>query len=126
MTLLCIDDDPEDVEMFQDAVRLIDPGYTCVVANNGREGLGILATTLPDYIFLDINMPVMDGKETLRNIRQDQRFDSVPVCILSTSTSKSEADLCRILGATNCLVKPNTFEELVWGLRTCLTRRDAR
>lgn len=120
MTLLCVDDDPEDVELFQDAVKIIDNECTCVVANNGCEALRTLATLKPDYIFLDINMPVMDGKETLRSIRSDRRFNATPVCILSTSTSKPEADLCRILGANRWLVKPNSFEELIASLRTVL------
>jgi CheY-like chemotaxis protein len=117
MTLLCIDDDPEDVELFQDAVRVIDSNYTCIVANNGFEGLEKLTSLVPDHIFLDINMPVMDGKETLSHIRKDARLNSVPICILSTSVSRRDAELCRILGANQCLVKPNSFDKLIDDLR---------
>jgi CheY-like chemotaxis protein len=117
VVLLCIDDDPDDLILFKDAVRFIDNSYTCIVASNGREALMVLNTMVPDYIFLDINMPIMDGKETLRFIRKDNRLTTVPICILSTSDSKAEADYCMGLGATEWVVKPNSFEGLIRSLR---------
>ena len=117
MVLLCIDDDPDDLMLFKDAVRYIDDSHTCVVASNGREALMVLNTMVPDYIFLDINMPIMDGKETLRFIRKDDRLIAVPICILSTSDSKAELDYCMRLGATEWVVKPNSFEGLIRSLR---------
>jgi CheY-like chemotaxis protein len=113
MVLLCIDDDPDDIELIQDALRMIDKNYTCVIANSGCDGLKMLDRITPDYIFLDMNMPVMDGKETLKHIRGDRRFNSIPVCILSTYVNKTDADTLRMLGATKCLEKPNTFLELI-------------
>jgi len=118
MLLLCIDDDPEDIELFREAVKIIDGSFTCVGASNGLEGLDILSKTIPDYIFLDMNMPVMDGKETLRIIRRDERFDSVPVFMLSTSSDKKEAESCRRLGAKQWLVKPGSFPELIARLKS--------
>lgn len=120
MVLLCVDDDPEDIELFIDAVKMIDRTYTCLVAINGSEALMKLAHTIPDYIFLDINMPVMDGKETLQKIRSDDRLRSVPVFILSTSNDWKEAEVCRKLGATKWIVKPSSFGDLVVRLRTVL------
>jgi CheY-like chemotaxis protein len=120
MILLCIDDDPEDIELFQDAVRTIDKRHVCVAAGNGCEALKLLSLLMPDYIFLDINMPVMDGKETLTNIRLNERFRAVPVCILSTSVDQREAETYKMLGADKCLVKPNSFGDLIVMLRTIL------
>jgi CheY-like chemotaxis protein len=123
MTLLCIDDDPEDIELFREAVRMIDDSFTCVEASNGLEGLDILRKTIPDYIFLDMNMPIMDGKETLRVIRGDERLDSVPVYMLSTSSDFKEAESCRRLGAKKWLVKPGSFQELISRLRSVLDEK---
>lgn len=120
MILLCIDDDLEDVELFQEAVSMIDASSVCVFANNGKEGLDILRNTIPDCIFLDINMPVMDGKETLMNIRRDRRFRSVPVYILSTTHDQYEIELCRAMGANQFIVKPGSFSELVASIRTAI------
>ena len=122
MILLCVDDDPEDIELFVDAIKVINGSYTCMIAVNGSEALKKLAITVPDYIFLDINMPVMDGKETLERIRRDQRLQAVPVLILSTSNDSKEAELCRRLGANEWLVKPNSFWELVRRLKTVFDR----
>lgn len=121
MLLLCIDDDPEDVELFQEAIKIIDDSTTCVIAMNGLEGIDILNRTIPDYIFLDINMPVMDGKETLKRIRKDKRLESVPVVILSTSNDKKEVQACRDLGADHWFTKPGSFNQLVEELREALS-----
>src|SRR5687767_10994117 len=117
MILLCIDDDPEDVELFRDAVKTINSTYVCLVAWNGKQGLDILSHLRPDFIFLDINMPLMGGKETLQTIRQDQRLEKVPVCVLSTTTNTDEINVYKKMGATECLIKPNTFEGLCNALR---------
>ena len=69
--------------------------------------------SLPDYVFLDINMPTMDGKACLKNLKRDQRFKSIPVIIYTTSTNKMDIDLCRQLGATDYIIKPNTAKEAV-------------
>ena len=120
MTLLFIDDDPEDLELFQEATKIIDSTSLCMSANNGKDGLTILNTILPDCIFLDINMPVMNGLETLKNIRKNKRFQEIPIFILSTSKDKYEAQVCRALGAKEFLIKPDSFRELVTELRSAI------
>jgi CheY-like chemotaxis protein len=118
MTLLYIDDDAEDIEFFCDAIKKIHPTYLCLVAQNANDGLHILETLIPDVIFLDINMPVMNGKEVLRAIRSRKNLASVPVCMLSTTTNTSELNMCRELGATECFLKPNSFAELCSTLKS--------
>ena len=122
MTLLYVDDDLEDLEIFHEAIKIIDDSAICVTARNGEQGLNVLRTIIPDCIFLDINMPVMDGKETLRNIRRDRRFQSVPVFMLSTSGNKNEMELCELLGATAFLTKPESFKELTIKLKTVIDK----
>jgi CheY-like chemotaxis protein len=110
--LLYIDDDPEDMEFFREAVETVDPSCVCIGARNGAEGLQLLSTITPDLIFLDINMPVMDGKETLRSIQVDSRLNKLPVFMLSTTTNPREREVFRKLGAKACLIKPNSFTAL--------------
>ena len=110
--LLYIDDDPEDMEFFREALKTVDPSCVCISARNGAEGLQLLATITPDIIFLDINMPVMDGKETLKSIQVDSRLNKLPVFMLSTTTNPREREVFRKLGAKACLVKPNSFNAL--------------
>ena len=112
MVLLCIDDDSDDVAFFCDAISTFNTSYTCIAAPNGKDGLSILRGIRPDYIFLDINMPVMNGKETLKIIRQNSCLQNVPVYMLSTTSNPVELKKYKELGATDCLVKPNRFEDL--------------
>jgi CheY-like chemotaxis protein len=115
MIILNVDDDQEDREFFVDALKEIDPTITCLVAGRALEALRMLENlqTLPDYIFLDINMPVMDGKQCLQRIKSVPEFVSIPVIMYSTSTDTSEIRECYRLGAADFLIKPNSFEKLV-------------
>jgi CheY-like chemotaxis protein len=118
--LLYIDDDPEDMEFFREAVRTVAPSCVCVGARNGQEGLKLLSTFTPDLIFLDINMPIMDGRETLQSIQVDSRLNKLPVFMLSTTTNPGEREVFRKLGAKACLVKPNSFDALCDTLKVFL------
>src|SRR5690606_15096322 len=80
MVVLNVDDDAEDREFFRDALREIDSSITCLVAGNAMEALTLLKTRhpLPDFIFLDINMPMMDGKQCLKALKAMEQFQSIP------------------------------------------------
>jgi CheY-like chemotaxis protein len=115
MVVLNVDDDQEDREFFCDALRQIDASIKCLVAGSGMEALSLLKkqTILPDYIFLDINMPMMDGKQCLRVLKQMPEFQSIPVIMYSTSTDTREIRECYSLGAEDFLIKPHSYEKLV-------------
>ncbi len=115
MVVLNVDDDAEDREFFRDALREIDASITCLVAGNAMEALTLLKTRhpLPDYIFLDINMPMMDGKQCLKALKAMEEFQSIPVVMYSTSTDSREIHECYHLGAEDFLIKPHSFEKLV-------------
>lgn len=115
MVVLNVDDDQEDREFFCDALREIDPTITCLVAESGMEALALLenGSLLPDYIFLDINMPMMDGKQCLKVLKSIPRLEPIPVIMYSTSTDTREIKECYKLGAIDFLIKPHSFEKLV-------------
>jgi CheY-like chemotaxis protein len=104
MTILTVDDDIEDQEIFTEAINAIDPLIRCIKAHDGIEGQELLfdgKTYLSlDYIFLDINMPKLNGIELLRLIKKDKRLQNIPVFMLSTSFSQSDMQTIRLLGAT--------------------------
>jgi CheY-like chemotaxis protein len=111
--ILLIDDDHDDQLFFLDAIRDIDATITCEVANDGIEGIEKLKSeTLPDLIFLDLNMPYMNGFDFLLLIRKEQRYDHIPVIIFTTSSHQRDIDTSRELGAKAFLTKPNNFNEL--------------
>jgi CheY-like chemotaxis protein len=124
-TLLLIDDDLDDVEMFCDAVQEIDKKNHCLFAGNGREALKILGSCLqkPDYIFLDLNMPQMSGKDCLKEIKLHKELEDTPVIIYSTSKHKKEIDEILEMGATMFLTKPTIFDDLKAAIREILEDR---
>ena len=121
MTILNVDDDHEDIEIFCEAVREIDPSIICLVARSAEEALDILNSDieLPRYIFLDINMPKVDGNECLKEIKKDKRLSQIPVIMYSTYTRKSDIDIYRQLNAA-FLTKQNSYTELVKELKRVL------
>lgn len=123
MILLCIDDDQDDLDLLCEAVKVVKPAYKFVSARNGAKGLEFLESIVPDYIFLDINMPGMSGWELIRLIRSKRKFDAVPVFMLSTTTNKAEAEQYTRMGATSCLVKPCSFHELCEMIKNLLNEK---
>jgi CheY-like chemotaxis protein len=114
-TCLLIDDDLDDQEIFALALSKIRFDFDCTVANNGLEALKRLenSSELPDYIFLDLNMPRMNGKECLKELKRSVRLRSIPVVIYSTSSSLSDINDTKQLGAKEFIIKPFSLAELI-------------
>jgi CheY-like chemotaxis protein len=122
---LLVDDDPDDQEIFQIALDEIDPGIKLVVANNGIEALQLLKkdpSYIPDFIFLDINMPKMNGIQCLPEIRKFGHLENVPIIMYSTSSDINIINNTKKLGATEFLVKPTGLRSLVKNLEGFLKR----
>src|SRR5688500_879847 len=114
MTILYIDDDSDDREFFREAVRYIDPAITCYTAKDGAQGLNELEEMImmPDFIFLDVNMPIMNGKQFLMEIKQRPRLRSIPVVIYSTTNHPAERHDFLTLGAYKVLAKPSSLASI--------------
>ena len=119
---LIIDDDEDDKDFFCDAVTELDSGIACSSASNGVDALAMLPEfeVLPDYIFLDLNMPKMNGKQLLIHLKKHEEFRFIPVVIFSTSKSEDEMEETKRLGAIAFIVKPSSIRELVDELRTLI------
>jgi CheY-like chemotaxis protein len=119
MLILLVDDDAEDREVFAEAVRLIDPSITCILIKSCEESLTTLdeLDELPAYIFLDINMPGMNGIKCLEEIRKRKAFKDIQVIMYSTSSNPKEMNSSTTLGANGYLIKPSNFGELVRALK---------
>ncbi|HXL56323.1 MAG TPA: response regulator [Chitinophagaceae bacterium] len=114
-TLLIVDDDPDDVQLFCEAVHEVDKSFLCPTAHSGEEALQLLKDALikPDFIFLDLNMPRMGGKQFLALLKKDPQFAKIPVIIYTTSKTKKDLEDSIRLGAASFLTKPSKFENLV-------------
>lgn len=92
LTILCADDDEDDVQMLQEAIKEVDGRYQLLKAYDGVDALNQLnelkaGGILPCLVVLDINMPKMDGRQTFLSIRNNEAFAGIPVVIFSTSSS---------------------------------------
>jgi CheY-like chemotaxis protein len=122
MTILLIDDDEDDRDIFKEAISVVQPEVHCMAARDGEEGLALLEelTILPDYIFLDVNMPVMDGKEFLKRAKANPVLKDIPIVVYSTSKHQSELGEYFSLGASNYITKPSEFNLLLTYLKSVL------
>jgi DNA-binding response OmpR family regulator len=118
MTLLYVDDDTDDLELLADCVSSIDSTIQCMLFQRSPEAMAYLrsAETLPDFIFLDINMPLMNGKQCLQEIRKNDTLKHLPVIMYTTSNEEREIKECYKLGASDFLIKPSNINELIHGL----------
>ncbi len=106
-----VDDDIDDQLFFTDALKEIDETIECTIANNGKEALEKLRKldVLPEILFLDLNMPFMNGYECLSELKAEARLSEIPVVIFTTSNDPKDAELTHQLGANVFLSKPNEF-----------------
>jgi CheY-like chemotaxis protein len=118
-TIFLVDDDLDDQEIFALALDEINPKFTCVSAKNGLEAMEKLKerTFRPDFIFLDLNMPRMNGIQCLVEIKKDPELRDVPVVIYTTSSESRHKEETLGLGATAFMTKPPGIEDLVSSLQ---------
>jgi CheY-like chemotaxis protein len=112
---LLADDDSDDQAFFCEALQEIDPSIVCYCVADGRATLELLSNEeleRPHIIFLDINMPGMNGWECLTKLKQHEEHTAIPVIIYSTSSHPKDADLALDLGAMCFFTKPNDYQEL--------------
>jgi len=123
--VLIVDDDSDDRDFFSEALHELDPTIECKCAKNGQEALELLNGSkklLPDFIFLDLNMPRLSGIQCLKTIKKDKNLSNIPVVIFSTTKQDQEAEETRELGAVLFLTKPPTYTELVKRLSYVLSQ----
>ncbi len=122
---LLADDDEDDKTLFCEALAEVDPVIKCLTAADGREALTILSgssAARPGIIFLDINMPVMDGWQCLGHLKGDKDLKDIPVIMYSTSSYQRDIDLALESGALCFLTKPSDYRELRSILRLIVSK----
>lgn len=130
-TCFLIDDDADDQEIFLRVLESVAPAVECHTASNGQEAIDKLRNrqVKPDVIFLDLNMPLMNGKQFLQACQGMGSCKEIPVIILSTSSDQQTIRETRELGASDYITKPNRYsawkEVIQEKLRTVQTRGTA-
>ena len=115
-SILLVDDDADDREIIIDALKTLNADVKVTTADNGEAALRILSSLLmpektPCLIVMDLNMPRMNGVQTLQNMKRDERLRNIPTIIYSTSVNELEREKCIILGAHSYITKPLSYRE---------------
>jgi CheY-like chemotaxis protein len=123
--VLCVDDDSDDQLMVSETIMGLEPSIIVAKAFNGLEALQYLNTSInevkmPCLIIMDINMPLLDGKQTLVRIKKDERLKNIPVVMFTTSDSILDKTFCDQWGVEFMTkpVKQNDLRHIVEKLLT--------
>jgi CheY-like chemotaxis protein len=123
--ILIIDDDEDDCDLFSDALKIVDASIACEKVYSAQKALALLATAdyKPDFIFLDLNMHVVDGKKCLAEIGLIEGLREVPVIIYTTSKRDSDIEYTKALGAVHFITKPSSLTALCSEISFVLDRK---
>ena len=118
--ILLVEDSPSDVLLTREALRDARIANDLSVARDGEEAMEYLRQEgvhadkgRPDIVILDLNLPRMDGREVLREIKSDESLRRIPVVVLTTSSSDQDVGECYDSHANCFLTKPIDFEEFI-------------
>ena len=120
--ILIAEDDSEDIEFFTDILSSISPATKLSIAVNGVILMDLLkdAAVLPDFIFLDLNMPQKNGFECLHEIKSSDVWKSIKTVMLSTSSQPEQIKNVYDMGADLYIVKPTSFSVYKDSIKKCL------
>lgn len=115
-TILLADDDAEDRAILKEAIEDISAETALQVAGNGEELLHLLDDeynkgNIAVLIILDLNMPRLNGTQTLSRLKSNHLYKHIPVVIYSTSVNPLEKEKCMLLGAHSYITKPISYKE---------------
>lgn len=111
LRVLTVDDSRTILAMLHHT--LSNAGFQVLQAEDGKQGLEVLKSETVDVVITDINMPVMDGIEFIKNVRSSGQYQSLPILILTTETSQDKRDQGKAAGGTGWIVKPFDPEKLI-------------
>jgi two-component system response regulator len=111
--ILLVEDNPNDAELTERALRKSELGARLALARDGAEALDYLLgeRPRPRVVFLDLKLPKIDGIEVLRRVRADDRTRSIPVVVLTSSQEERDVSECYHLGVNSYVVKPVEFDK---------------
>lgn len=119
--ILLVEDDVEDQSLFLQALDTLKLNIQCRAVNNGKEALEHLdIISRYEMIFLDLNMPLMNGIDCLKALKQHSKYKDIPVIIFTTSMNPADIENCKTMGAKTIFRKPNKFPDLCSGLHSIL------
>ena len=115
LNILLIEDDTIEVMKFNRVIKTLGLNHRIIEANNGEEALSILKDKeiIPDVIFLDLNMPKINGIEFLQILKADDYLKYIPAIILTTSNNHKDVLECYKIGIAGYVLKPLKYDDYV-------------
>jgi CheY-like chemotaxis protein len=119
LNILLIEDDTIEVMKFNRVIKTLGLNHRIIEANNGEEALSILKDKeiIPDVIFLDLNMPKINGIEFLQILKADDYLKYIPAIILTTSNNHKDVLECYKIGIAGYVLKPLKYDDYVERVR---------
>ena len=113
LSILLVEDDFFEILRFNNTVAVLNINCNIREANNGAEALKILESSnqLPHLILLDINMPVLNGKELLKILKSNALYKHIPTVMFTTSQKMNDLKECYNLGINGYMLKPTNYDE---------------
>jgi CheY-like chemotaxis protein len=123
--IVCLDDDPDDRELLNNAIKDVDSSFKVINGDNGIKGMYILEQLKqigqkPCLIILDLNMPLMDGEQTLAEIKKDPVLGNIPVVVFTTSSMEKTNSFFAQHGVA-VVIKPTRYGSIVEQVRELLS-----
>lgn len=117
--ILLVDDDPDDAEIFMEAIDAIDKDIVCHISTNPVKAFEELKASekLPDLLFLDINMPCLNGLDFLQQLKNDFRLRDIEVILISSPSEEIIRKLSPKYDIGKYMAKPNSYSEFVAQLK---------
>ena len=115
LKILVVDDEPDIRESL--TLRLESEDFSVVTAEDGKQAYDLAQSVLPDCIILDLDMPILDGLDTLKHLREDDLTRDIPVLVLTASTSSVDKLATRNYGVEGFAIKPFDHQQLVQQIR---------
>lgn len=109
--ILLVEDDPKNLKLVKDLLEAC--GYSVIVANNGREGLEIAKTSLPDLILMDVQLPGIDGLEATKRLKADEKTRIIPIIALTAYAMEGDKERIRRAGCDEYVPKPINIIEFL-------------
>jgi CheY-like chemotaxis protein len=113
-TAILIDDDRDDLEFLEEAIKQVDHSVKCIPYLFCDDALRKILndpSLVPNYIFIDMNMPRWNGNQCLKELRNDPKLKNVPITMLSTSMPPPVAEVLKENGANFTFEKPKNFDD---------------
>jgi twitching motility two-component system response regulator PilH len=117
-TILVVDDSPTEVHIFKKILER--QGYRILIAKDGQEGVDLAVEVVPDLILMDVVMPVLNGFQATRQLKNNDRTADIPVIMVTTKDQQTDINWGMRQGANEYLVKPVAPAELLHKIKALL------